>query len=296
MQAAREFIAEMAEKISMPDVYTDIRQLIQQQKLDINHYVRIIEQDAALSNRMFRIANSHYFGYPGRVENLDQALSMIGIMQVHDLILTSLSLRAMASIPQQLFNLEAFWKYSVQCGIAARSIAQYSQIFPINPYFTLGLVHEIGHAAMFVKKTELSLLAVDKSREQGSCVTESEQEYLNFDYTQVGTAMMQLWHLPERYQQVTAFHLHPEQADQTHRQAVTIIHLAHMFCQNPQAGIHQALFKKLTQDDPQLKKLPSNIDKIIINEITENTDAVLSLLWPGCIQKLSFESEQQLHE
>lgn len=293
MQAAREFIAEMAEKISMPDVYLDIRSLIQQQKLDINHYVRIIEKDSVLSKRMFSIANSHYFGYPGRVENLEQALSMVGIMQVHDLILTSLSLRAMASIPQQLFNLEAFWKYSVQCGIAARTIAQYSQIFPINPYFTLGLVHEIGHAAMFVKATELSLQAVDESREKGCCVTASEQEYLNFDYTQAGTAMMQLWHLPERYQQVTAFHLHPEQADKAHRQTVTIIHLAHMFCQNPQLKAHQSLFSKITQNDPQLKKLPTNIDKIIIDEINDNTNAVLSLIWPNCIQKLSFESESQ---
>ncbi|MDX2505352.1 MAG: HDOD domain-containing protein [Gammaproteobacteria bacterium] len=287
MKAAREFITDMAEQISMPDVYREIRHLIEQQKLNITDYIDVIEKDSVLSTRLIRIANSHYFGYPGRVEDLYQALSMIGIMQLHDLMLTSLSLRTLASIPQQIFNLEAFWKYSVQCGIAARTIAQYSQIIPINPYFTLGLLHEIGHAAMFIKHPERSLQAVDKSKQQDCCVTRIEQEYLGFDYTQAGSAMMQLWHLPELYQQITAFHLQPEQADESHRQAVQIIHLAHMFCQNPVPGMHQSLFKDITETDKQLKKLPPDIEEIIIKEITANTDIVLHILWPNCMQLTS---------
>jgi len=284
MKAAREFIADMAEQISMPDVYREIQQLIKQQKLNITDYLDVLEKDSVLSTRLIRIANSRYFGFPGRVEDLYQALSMIGIMQLHDLMLTSLSLRTLASVPQQIFNLEAFWKYSVQCGIAARTIAQYSQIFPINPYFTLGLLHEIGHAAMFFKQPELSLQAVDKSKQQDCCVTGIEQEYLGFDYTQAGTALMQLWHLPELYQQITMFHLHPEQADKAHRQATQIIHLAHMICQDPVPDKHQSLFKKLTENDKQLKKLPSDIEEIIIKEITANTDTVLHILWPNCMQ------------
>ena len=301
MQTAREFIADMAEQISMPDVYMEIRQLIEQKKLNINDYVSVIEKDSVLSTRMIRIANSRYFGYPGWGENLYQALSLIGIMQLHDLMLTSLSLRTFAAIPQQIFNLEAFWKYSVQCGIAARTIAQYSQIIPINPYFTLGLLHEIGHAAMFAKQPELSLQAVNQSKQQGCSVTRTEQEYLGFDYTQAGSALMQLWHLPEIYQQIQIFHLHPEQADKAHQQAAKIIHLAHRFCQNPVPGQHQPYFQKLTENDKQLKKLPPNIDKIIIKEISVNADTILSMLWPNCIQPLSsgdvpLQDSQQIHE
>ncbi len=287
MQTAREFIADMAEQISMPDVYMEIRQLIEQKKLNIHDYVSVIEKDSVLSTRMIRIANSHYFGYPGWGENLYQSLSLIGIMQLHDLTLTSLSLRTFAAIPQQIFNLEAFWRYSVQCGIAARTIAQYSQIIPINPYFTLGLLHEIGHAAMFVKQPELSLQAVEQSKQQGCSVTRTEHEVLGFDYTQAGAALMQLWHLPEIYQQIQTFHLHPEQADKAHQQAAKIIHLAHIFCQNPVPGQHQSYFRQITENDKQLKKLPAIIDKIIIKEMSDNTDTILSMLWPNCAQPLS---------
>jgi len=287
MKAAREFIADMAEQISMPDVYMEIRQLIEKKKVNIKDYVKVIEKDSVLSKRLVRIANSHYFGYPDRVEDLYQSLSLIGIMQLHDLMLTSLSLRTFAAIPEQIFNLEAFWKYSVQCGIAARTIAQYSQIFPINPYFTLGLLHEIGHAVMFIKQPELSLQAVDESKQQHCSVTSIEHEYLGFDYTEAGTALMKLWHLPELYQQITTFHLHPEQAVKEHQQAAKIVHLAHMFCQNPVAGQYQAEFKKLAENDRQLKNMPANIDEIIIKEISVNTDTILHMLWPNCTQELS---------
>ncbi len=287
MQAARKFIADMAEQISMPDVYMEIRQLLAQKTLNINDYVRVIEKDAVLSRRLIRIANSQYFGYPGWSNNLYQALNLIGVMQVHDLLLSCLSLRTFAAIPQQIFNLEAFWKYSTQCGIAARTIAQYSQIFPINPYFTLGLLHEIGHAAMFVKQPELALQAVDKSKQEGCSVTRTEQEYLGFDYTQVGAALMQLWHLPELYQQIPTFHLHPEQADKAHQKAARIIHLAHIFCQNPDTDEYRLCINRFIKKEPMLKNMPPNIAGILTKEIDINTDIILNMLWPNCMQTLS---------
>ena len=280
MKAAQVFIADIAEQISMPDVYSNIRELIKQQDSSINDFVEVIENDSMLSVRLMRIAHSPYFGFPRRAENLYQAISLIGIMQLHDLILNILSLRLFSSIPKQIFNAESFWKYSVETGIAARTIAQYSQIIPINPYFTLGLLHEIGHAVMFFKAPELSLQVLDDVSSSSHSQIELEQEIFGFDYTEAGTALMQLWHLPDRYQQVTACHLQPEQAHQSHRQALNIIHLAHEICQNPDAGQIRALIEQIKANDHQLKLLPDNIDEIILKEIGQNADSVLNTLWP----------------
>ncbi len=283
MKAAKEFIAGMEEQISMPDIYTKIRQLIRRETSDTRNYVKLIEKDSVLSTRLMRMANSHYFGYPDREQDLYQTINLIGTIQLHDFILASLSLRFFAAVPEQIFNLEAFWKYSVECGIAARTIAQHSQISPVNPYFTFGLLHEIGHAAMFIKQPELSLQTINKIEKQGCSVTETEQEYFGFDYTQVGVELMRFWNLPMMYQQITQHHLHPEQADKAYQQAVKIIHLAHSFCQDPVLDKHRSLFEKITQNDPQLKTLPADIDQLIISEISENTDSILHMLWPNCI-------------
>ena len=109
MKAARKFISDMAETISMPEIYLEIRQLIRNQDARIDDFVKIIETDSMLAVRVMRMANSDYLGFSRKSENLYQAINMIGVMQLHDLLLSSLCLRAFSSIPEQILNLGAFW-------------------------------------------------------------------------------------------------------------------------------------------------------------------------------------------
>lgn len=264
----------------MPEIYTDIRQMIENQDTGIQDFVDIIEQDQMLSIRLMRIANSHYFGYPGRAMDLYQTISLIGIMQLHDLVLNCLCLRTFASVPRQIFNMKSFWKYSIEAAIASRTIAQYGQIFPINPYFTVGLLHEVGHAVMFVREPELASEALDAASQDNSPLIEKERELFGFDYTEVGSALMQHWQLPERFQQASAYHLQPERADEAHQTAVNVVNLAHQVCDNPVLGQNQQLIEEAKQRDPEMNRLPDNINDIIVKEIQANTDDVLNILWP----------------
>ncbi|MCP4391542.1 MAG: HDOD domain-containing protein, partial [Gammaproteobacteria bacterium] len=227
MKAAREFVSDMAEHISMPEVYVDIRKLLLNSSTTIDDFVEVVESDSMLAVRVMRMAQSQYFGFPRSCENLHQAISLIGLMQLHDLMLGSLCMRTFSAIPEEVLNLKAFWRYNVQCGIAARTIGQFSKTDSHHVFFTLGLLHEIGHAAMFLKQPEASLRALDDSLSEQRSLAEAEQEYLGFDYGQVGSEMMQLWHLPPVYQQVAACHLEPDLADQEFQPAVNVVHLAH---------------------------------------------------------------------
>ena len=118
-------------------------------------------------------------------------------------------------------------------------------------------------------------------------VAEIEREQLGFDYGQLGSELMQLWHLPPVYQQVSLFHLEPERADKEFRPAVEVVSLAHRFCQDPRRGSHQQLFATSIEESAEFSRLPENIDEIIVDEIETNTDAVLELLWPCGAQDLA---------
>ena len=286
MITAHQFISDMAEYISMPEIYLGIRRLINKQDAKIEEFVKIIETDSMLSVRLIRMANSDFFGFPRKTKNLHQAIEMIGVKQLHDLLLSSLCIRTFSSIPEQVLNLKAFWHYGVQCGIAASTIARHSSILASNHYFTLGLLHEIGHAVMYLKSPELCIQVLDESQTQEVTVTDLERVHLGFDYGQLGAALMQLWHLPEVYQQVAAYHLQPQQADVAFQQDVRIIHLAHAVCQNPVAAQQREIISSLTEDNPELSNLPENIDTLIQAEINDHADSILSILWPRHAQPL----------
>ncbi len=289
MKAEQIFIGELAESVSMPKIYLDIRNLIKQPNTKINDYVELIQNDSMLTNRILRIANSNFFGFSRKIETLNQALNMIGIIQLHDLLLSCLCMRTFSAIPTQVFNMKAFWHYSAQCGIAARIIAQHSFTPISNHYFTLGLLHEIGHVAMYSKMPELSLQALEESQIQNKEVHQLEDDYLGFNYTQAGSALMQLWHLPDIYQQVACFHLTPELANDNCKHDVQIIHLAHAICQNPVLEAHQETITSFRESDPQFKNLPSNIDDIIIKELKAHTEEVLKILCPDSDQGILLE-------
>lgn len=264
----------------MPDVYLDIRKMIRNPDAKIDDFVRIIETDSMLAVRVVRMANSDFFGFTRKSKNLYQAIDLIGIKHLHDLLLCSLCLRAFSSLPEQVLNLKAFWYYGVQCGIAASTIARHSSIQSSNRFFALGLLHEIGHPIMYLKSPELCIEVLDETQWQDNTVTNLEQEHLGFDYGQLGAALMKLWHLPEVYQQVAAYHLEPQQADAEHQADVRIIHLAHAVCQNEVAAQQREIISSLAEDNPQLKNLPSDIDAIIRSEIDAHAESILSILWP----------------
>ena len=286
MKAAREFVSDMAEHVSMPEVYVAIRKLLFNSRTKIDDFVEVVESDSMLAVRVMRMAQSQYFGFPRSCESLYQAISLIGLMQLHDLMLGSLCMRTFSAIPEEVLNLRAFWRYNVQCGIAARTIGQFSKADSHHVFFTQGLLHEIGHAAMFLKEPEASLQALDDSLSRQHTLAAAEREHLGFDYGQVGSELMQLWHLPPVYQQVAAFHLEPEHAEQDFRPAVNVVHLAHQFCQDPRSGQHEELIKRCIDEMPQFSRLPENIDDIIVDEIATHTDPVLGLLWPCGAQDL----------
>ncbi len=294
MKAAREFVSDMVEHVGMPDVYVAIRKLLLNSNTTIEDFVDVVERDSMLAVRIMRMAKSRYFGFPRSCESLYQAISLIGLMQLHDLMLGTLCLRTFSAIPEEVLNLKAFWRYNVQCGIAARTIGQYSKAESHHVFFTLGLLHEIGHAALFLKAPETSLQALGDAETQGRELAEVEREYLGFDYGQVGAELMQAWHLPPSYQQVAAFHLDPEAADAEFRPAVWVVSLAHRLCQNPRPEQKRQMIESCIEAIPEFSRIPPEIDHLVVEEIDSHTDSVLDLLWPCGAQDLELRPGARL--
>jgi HD-like signal output (HDOD) protein len=295
MKAAREFVSDMAEHVSMPEVYVAIRRLLLNSETTIDDFVEVVERDSMLAVRVMHMAQSQYFGFPRNCGSLYQAIGLIGLMQLHDLMLATLCMRSFATIPEEVLNLKAFWRYNVQCGIAARTIGQFGKAESHHVFFTLGLLHEIGHAAMFLKAPEASLRALDDSQSELCTFAEAERQHLGFDYGQVGSELMQVWHLPPVYQQVAACHLEPERAERGYRPAVEVVHLAHQFCQDSSRGRYRELIERSIESMPEFSRLPQNIDQIIADEIETHTDPVLELLWPRCASILKIPRGGRAH-
>lgn len=290
MKFTQEFICDLAEKISMPDIYQKIRNLMGNPQAKIEDYEKLIKTDSMLSIRIIRIANSEFFGFNRQAKDLYEAISLIGIIQLHDLLLSSLCMRIFYNIPEHLLSFDNFWQHSVKCGIASRRIARLCRLPANNRYFSLGLLLNIGHAVMFIKAPDLTLTALQQSQDLNQPIAEIEREYFGFDHCQLGVELLRQWHLPEVYQQVIGHHLSPEQSHADFRTATEIVHCAYRFCE--QSNDNATNVHRLSETNQLFSQFPENFAEIISNDIKSNTDNVLEMLRPPHVGNAKLYSQE----
>lgn len=280
MRPAQKFAHGLVEHVTMPEVYRNFRRLIAAPDSKINDYVAVVNTDPALATRLIRIANTSFFGYSRAVHNIEQAISLIGVMQIHDVLISSLAMRAFAGIPNDIVNLTAFWESSVYCGIMSRLIAKKCMLPASQRLFSLGLFHDIGHIVMYAKRPDLAQQALMQSLQQGEALFRIERKIFGFDYGQLGCELMRLWHLPENFQEITQHHFEPEKA-QHYPLETAIVHLAYAITQteigNVDARVQQSVVSPLAW---KLTKLNENDLKSIRTEAQKNVQEVLHALWP----------------
>ncbi|MBD9357827.1 HDOD domain-containing protein [Methylomonas sp. EbA] len=126
MKAEQQFLCDLAEKISMPEVYQKIRLLLEKPDARIRDYVAVLHTDSMLTIRIIRMANSSFFGFNRKADDLYDAISLIGTIQLHDWLLSSLCMRTFCNIPGAVLDLKQFWLHAIECGIACRTLAKLS--------------------------------------------------------------------------------------------------------------------------------------------------------------------------
>ncbi|MEI8570944.1 HDOD domain-containing protein [Methylomonas sp. LW13] len=281
MRAEQQFLCDLAEKISMPEVYLKIRLLLEKPDARIRDYVAVLQTDSMLTVRIIRMANSRFFGFNRKAYDLYDAISLIGTIQLHDLLLSSLCMRTFCNIPDAVMDLKEFWLHGIECGIACRTLAKMAGLPAGHRFFALGLLLEIGHAAMFVKAPEQALDALLASREQGLPIDEQERLLFGFDYCQLGSELMRLWHLPEVYSHIIGHQLHPELTDPHYRNETYLVYLAQQVFAEPEQ-FNQAL-SGLKDSQQQFAAIPSNLKDLVSQEIANHLDDIFLMLCPQSV-------------
>ena len=78
---------------SLPTIFLKVNELINDPTSCAADLGQVIEKDQALTSRLLRLANSAFYGFPGKIETVSRAVSIIGFKQLQELVL-AMSVRA----------------------------------------------------------------------------------------------------------------------------------------------------------------------------------------------------------
>lgn len=230
MPDIEQSLKEVTELISLPEVYLKVRGLMDDPASDIYDFAEVISVDPNLCSRVLKVVNSAYFGFPEPVDSIPRAVNLIGIGQLHNMVL-GISAISSLELPNDVLPLDTFWRCSLFSGVLARLLAEQMKLAKSEHMFIAGLLHEIGHLVLYSKFPLQALAARQIAEQQGKAIHEAEMQVLGCHYGDVGAMLMANWNLPETLQSLTRHHPAPGNAGELEVES-TLMHLAHACAQS----------------------------------------------------------------
>ncbi len=209
---------------SYAPIVRDIETALQSPQCSLGTVAAAIEKDPDLTARLLRLANSGFYGFPNRLATVSEALSLIGIQQVQDLIVSTSIIDRFSGVGTNFVNMRDFWRHSLACGVGARSLATTRHMRGPDKFFVAGLLHDVGRLALFSKVPELSQRIFGQHREQGGLLRQAERDVLGYDHADIGGALMKRWQLPPRLVEAVENHHRPT-ACQVGKEEAAVVHL-----------------------------------------------------------------------
>lgn len=182
---------------SPPGIALRIIELAQDPEADLAAAADIIAIDMALSARMLRIANSPLYASRRRVENLGQALTLLGLNATMSLALgftVTQGLVAGGGSGQDLR--ERAWRRSILSALAASQLGQARGLRRLEELMLAGLLQDIGILALAQAHPDAYLPLLRESPDNAALL-DGERRLLHCTHADVGALMADEWGLPK---------------------------------------------------------------------------------------------------
>lgn len=210
---------------SYAPVLEEIEAALQSPQCSLVTVGEAIEKDPDLTARLLRLANSSFYGYSSRLGTVTEAISLIGIQQVQDLIVASSIIERFTGVGEEFVSMESFWRHSLACGIGSRLLASEKRLPKPDRFFVAGLLHDVGRLVLFSQAPQPAQAVFEVYRRERLLLREAEMRVLGFDHQQIGRALLEHWKYPTNLVQAVAYH-HQPGASELARVEAAVVHLA----------------------------------------------------------------------
>lgn len=141
----REIIADRAGLPSMPDLALRIRAAMQRPNNSAATVSRVVQADPGTAAYLIRVANSALYGGVARIQNVENAVSRLGMDTTRNLV-TAHALRAMFQTKSPVLSriMQDTWKQSAKTAALASIIANRCPGFVADRAMLAGLLQDIG--------------------------------------------------------------------------------------------------------------------------------------------------------
>ncbi|MBN1130924.1 MAG: HDOD domain-containing protein [Chitinispirillaceae bacterium] len=226
---------------TLPEIASRLMAMINNPLVSTNDVASVIMQDPSLSARVLRLANSAFYGMPGKINTINHAVVLLGfkILTTIVLSLTVFDLFPESKRSRMLFDRKSFWLHSLCCGLIARHLGMHAEkrfLFDPEELFCAGLLHDIGKIVLEQYLHDDFHEALRAARATNTPLFFAEQKTMGFSHGDVASWLTEGWGLPPGIVRALASHHDPDTSAGTVDSA-GVCHVADWLCYAMGKGI-----------------------------------------------------------
>lgn len=224
--------------ISLPEVYQQISIKIEQPHTTHHELAELVKLDPGVSSKLLGIVNSAFYGFSGQISSISHAISLVGLNDFKNLVLSSSLVQLFDELKETTFSLHDFWNHSLLTAILAKKIGpQWLSKREQEPLFIAGLLHDVGKLVMLqTQATHIDNLATVWAENNLA----AEQEIVGFNHAMAGAGLIRAWELPELLA-LSAEQHHQLDADKQPAIISLVVYLANAIAIGESGDIERAL-------------------------------------------------------
>lgn len=221
---------------SIPRVVALVLNELDQDVPDLMRVSALLADEPVMTARLLQVANSARYQLSQRIGTVTQALAVLGLAEVHEMLMQAAVASAFRRVGE--VDMRQFWRYSMNTARLARQLAssraRLLQHSTVSPH-TVGLVHALGELVMqrglphemATLNQQCDIFAPERAQ--------AEQARLGYSYAQVGAGFARAWNLPQELTLVVEQHDAPFSRGSSEPLAA-MLHMAAWRCRAREMG------------------------------------------------------------
>jgi diguanylate cyclase (GGDEF)-like protein len=197
--------SELEEKLlschSLPSPTTVALQIItlaNEPEIDFHRFIKILNCDPALASKILRIANSPLYPYSKKIENLHQALMVLGLNATISLALSFSLMKSLQTSRGSGLDYALYWKRALIAGTACRVLGTACGLSEIEELYLASLMQDLGMLAL--DQVFLDLYHPQKLDQAcHASIIAHEHQCLGVQHAVVGSWLLTQWNFPDRF-------------------------------------------------------------------------------------------------
>lgn len=225
-----DLLEQDSELLALPHAVHALIADIDDPDAGVDELGRLVCRDIVLTVKLLRLVNSPYYGLSAKIDSVKQAVGIVGVRALRDLVIATKVAERFNGLPEKLVSMRTFWDNALFGATLAKSLGRRLGMAH-ESIFAPALLRDIGALVMLWKMPGETAEVLARARQERREIDEVEDDHFGYTHAEVGARLMASWGLPASFAAVARYH-HEFYKAPHHRAEVALVHLANGVAQH----------------------------------------------------------------